>query len=110
MVAISPARRQARQLDHGAEGEFHPIRAQQPRIGGDGMGPLAHPGDLAGSGDEGHHDFDSHWLALLFAGCPHASHDGLHLHLQDFGIGDGQPHAAMAQHGVDFGDPLEPQA
>ena len=49
-------------------------------------------------------------------GSPPLAHGGadageqrLHLHLEDFGIGDGEAHAAMAEHRVDLGDAVEPQ-
>ena len=52
--------------------------------------------------DQRHHDLGGHGLAGLAAGLHRALENGARLHFRDFGITDGDAHAAEAQHGVEL--------
>ena len=71
-----------------------PRSAQNALAFDDGIDLVAHPRHLARRGDERHHDLERHGLGPpAAAGFPEAGDKGADLHLEDFGIGDGEPHS-----------------
>jgi hypothetical protein len=92
----------ARQLDHGA----HQIGDGLARFGLDLFGDGADAGvddvELGPGGDQRDHHLGDRRRAGAAAGLHHRLEDGAGLHFGDLGVADGDAHAAMAEHRVDF--------
>ena len=98
------------QFDHGADKVFNGLAG----LGEDGLGGVVDlgAGDLqfALGGDEGDHDLGDRGDACGFFGGDGAFEDGAGLHFVDFGVGDAEAAAAVAEHRVGFGQFGSPAA
>ena len=93
--------RAARHFDHRADEVFDLDALLFHHIGGDAIDDQLLILQLLYEADERNHDLRNHLEAFLVQ--PAGSfHDGARLHLGDLGIRDPEPHAAVAEHGIEL--------